>query len=98
MGLNARKVEQPVPRPLLLEQRIDGMPGEVRESYSRTLGPGTHSEVNAAGDLLMDLLGAKPKEIAVRTIETGSEKYRGMYKPPCPHCGYLLDGVYHISD
>jgi MFS family permease len=61
--------------------------------YIRTRGIGSHAEVYAVNDLLAARPGAMLNEIQVFTMEVASAARRGQYKPPCPQCAHLLDGV-----
>ena len=64
-----------VPKELapIIRERIKNMPSEVRNSYIKTKGPGTHAEVYAVNKLLLDNPNVQLSDIAVyvnRTLGT----------------------------
>jgi RHS repeat-associated protein len=84
----------------LLAKRLERMPRRIRESYTRTLGVGSHAEIYAANKALLANPNAKPKDIAIYVNRT-----LGTTKPvteipfvTCPHCRYLLKGFDIISN
>jgi hypothetical protein len=97
LGLNNRFGAVPENLSPQLESRMLQMPDDVRFGYIQSHGPGSHAEIYAANDLLLARPGAQLSEIAVYTIETAQKTYRGLYKPPCRHCEYLLDGVHVVE-
>ena len=89
-------------RPDVLASQLGGrvatVPEEIMSSYLKSPIPGSHAEVQAINDLLLARPGASLNEIAVYTIETGSPvAARGLYKPACPVCSYILDGVFYVK-
>lgn len=81
-----------------MSARAGAVPDEIMASYLKSPVPGSHAEVHAINDLLLARPGARLEEIAAYTIETGSPVWaRGMYKPACPVCDYILDGVFYVK-
>jgi YD repeat-containing protein len=97
-GLNSRAGRVPENIVDALDNRIVNMPPEIRDGYVRSAKAGTHAEIYAVNDLMLARQGATLSEIAVSTIETGNPAWaRGMYKPACPHCEYILNGVHYVK-
>jgi len=96
-GLNNKLGDVPDVLSENLGSRISSMPPEVQAGYIRSAGAGSHSEIYAVNDLLLARPGARLSEIAVSTIETGTPAWaRGLYKPACPHCDFILNGVHYV--
>ncbi len=68
--------------------RLSGVP----DYYPGVLA-GSHAEIYAANELLLARPGMTINELRIFTMETEIPKYFLQYKPPCPHCGHLLDGA-----
>ena len=91
-----------VPRELskMIRERIENMPSEIRDSYIKTKGAGSHAEVYAVNKLLLDNPNVKQSDIAVyvnRTLGTSKPVIEIPFET-CPHCRYILDGFYIISN
>ncbi len=71
------------------------MPKSVKDSYSMTKGAGSHVEVNAINQALLD--GAKPEDLIGYVVQT-SNKNVGQAFNMCPHCRYILQDFVIISD
>ena len=84
----------------IIEERIEKMPPEVRDSYIKTKGVGSHAEIYAVNKLLLDNPDVKISDIAIyvnRTLGT-SKPVVEMPFETCPHCRYILDGFNIISN
>ena len=91
-----------VPKELapIIRERIKNMPSEVRNSYIKTKGPGTHAEVYAVNKLLLDNPNVQLSDIAVyvnRTLGTSKPVIEIPFET-CPHCRYILKGFNIISN
>ncbi|MGE8000556.1 YwqJ-related putative deaminase [Lysinibacillus sp. NPDC093190] len=85
----------------LLRNRLDNMPKEVFDSYSKlSKGAGSHAEVLAVNKALMMNPSARIEDLTVNVIRTGINKNKpgGTMFKCCPHCSYLLDGFEVISE
>ncbi|BFO56001.1 YwqJ-related putative deaminase [Acidovorax sacchari] len=96
-GLNNKGGAIPAVMDETLTSRLDKMPEEVLLGYQKSAAAGSHSEIYAVNELLLARPGAKLSEIAVSTIETKAAAMRGTYKPACPHCDYILNGVHYVQ-
>ena len=84
----------------IIEERINNMPQEVRDSYERTKGAGSHAEVYAVNELLLDNPNARIEDIAVYVNRTLGPSKPVVEVPfeTCIHCRYILDGFNIISN
>lgn len=84
----------------IIRERIDNMPQDVLESYIKTKGAGSHAEVYAVNQVLLQNPDADKSDILVYVNRTlGSSK--PVVEAPfctCPHCRYILEGFTIISD
>jgi hypothetical protein len=70
------------------------IPDDVLQSYSYTKGAGSHAEVNALNNGLLNRQGAGQSDFLLEVINSGGSKAtRGNRIPRCPHCNYLTDGA-----
>ncbi|MCR5835685.1 MAG: hypothetical protein K6G88_04190 [Lachnospiraceae bacterium] len=83
-----------------IKERIEGMPPEVKASYIRTRGAGTHAEIYAVNELLLKNPNVDIEDIIVYVNRTlGSSKpVTELPFETCPHCRYILDGLKIISN
>ncbi len=65
--------------------------------YIKTKGIASHSEIYAVDELLKARPKAALEDISVFTMEVKKASLRGTYKPACPHCAHLLEGVDYIK-
>jgi RHS repeat-associated protein len=70
---------------------------ESAPEYIKTKGIGSHSEIYAVDELLKARPGAEFEDISVFTMEVQKASMRGTFKPACPHCAHLLEGVNFIK-
>jgi RHS repeat-associated protein len=82
--------------PSNLSNTISSRLGTTPE-YIKTKGIGSHSEIYAVDELLKARPFANLEDISVFTMEVKIASLRGTYKPPCPHCAHLLEGVNFIK-
>jgi hypothetical protein len=80
--------------PKLHKTLSDNLFAALELPYNRTAGAGSHSEIYAVNELLVN--GAKLENIAVYTEQIGG-KFATTVKPPCPHCSLLLEGVFYVK-
>lgn len=89
-----------------IEDMIKNMPDDVKESYKRTSGAGSHAEVYAVAAALAD--GADIDDLLVYVNYTGVNSKNlkngtvpdGEYNPfvTCPHCEYILQQLKVVSN
>ncbi len=83
-----------------IEERINNMPQSIKDSYIKTKGEGSHVEIYAVNELLLENPNVDLEDIIVYVNRTlGSTK--PVIEVPfetCPHCRYILDGLKIISN
>jgi hypothetical protein len=79
-----------------LVDRWEVAPDEVL-NFEKTHGMGSHAEIYSVDELLKARPDADLDDFAVFTMETRIPKYRGEFKPACPQCDWLLDGVQYVE-
>ena len=82
-----------------LQPYFDSMTPEVIASYTRTRGAGSHAEVYAVNEALLKNPNARPEDLIVHVVRTGTDKTKpaGTMFPYCPHCGHILTDYHPIS-
>jgi len=88
-----------------LEERIKNMPPEIRDAVMEHQTPGgdaglgSHSEVYALNEALLDDPSINIEDLLVDTRRTGlDDNYHvGDDFPACPHCQYIISGATILS-
>ncbi|MGY1423601.1 RHS repeat-associated core domain-containing protein [Bacillus cereus] len=92
--------------PKSMDKRIEGrvpnqMPASVRNLYeSMTKGAGSHAEVYASNNALLDHSNSKPEDLIVYVNRVNSPTKAAEIKPfiTCSDCGYILGGSEVLGD
>ncbi len=77
------------------------MPSDIRDGYKKTLGAGSHAEVNALNEALLARQNASLDEFMVHVISARKiNKYMpaGVPMPRCPHCEFITDGANYFPE
>ena len=85
----------------LISERINNMPADIRDGYKKTLGVGSHAEVNALNEALLARQNASLDEFMVHVISARKiNKYMpaGVPMPRCPHCEFITDGANYFPE
>ncbi|MBS5988017.1 YwqJ-related putative deaminase [Clostridium sp.] len=85
----------------LIRERINNMPSDIRDGYKKTLGAGSHAEVNALNEALLARQNASLDEFMVHVISARKiNKYMpaGVPMPRCPHCEFITDGANYFPE
>lgn len=85
----------------IIRERIENMPPEVLASYYiKTKGAGSHAEIYALNNLLLDNPNAQVGYITIyvnKTLGTSKPVIEIPFET-CPHCRYILEGFNIISN
>lgn len=85
----------------LIKERLENMTEDIYESYAMfTKGAGSHAEVYAVNELLLDNKNARIDDIIVyvnRTLGPSKPVIELPFKT-CPHCKYILEGFFILSN
>ena len=101
IAINDLEGNPPLKLHSFLSERLDFMPKFVKEPYlPYTKGVGSHAEIYAVNELLLEHPSADISKIMVyvnRTLGT-SKPVTEIPFETCPHCRYILEGLTIISN
>jgi len=101
-GINDSKGRLPEVMDDLISDRIQNMPKNIRDSYIKTKGAGSHAEVNALNEALLAREGANIDDFMIHVISTKglgpNIPQAGIPMPRCPHCEFITDGVNYFPE
>ncbi|MCY7810099.1 LXG family T7SS effector putative deaminase YwqJ [Bacillus spizizenii] len=85
----------------LIHDRIVNMPVELKEGYIKTSGAGSHAEVNALNEALLQRPDADLKDLMVYVVSArkiNKKMPEGVPMPRCPHCEYITQNTNYIPE
>ncbi|MEK4546024.1 MULTISPECIES: LXG family T7SS effector putative deaminase YwqJ [Bacillus] len=100
-GINNIDGEPPKILHPLIHDRIVNMPVELKEGYIKTSGAGSHAEVNALNEALLQRPDAELKELMVYVVSArkiNKKMPEGVPMPRCPHCEYITQNTNYIPE
>ncbi|MDR7908486.1 LXG family T7SS effector putative deaminase YwqJ [Bacillus velezensis] len=100
-GINNIDGEPPKVLHPLIHDRIVNMPVELKEGYIKTSGAGSHAEVNALNEALLQRPDAELKELMVYVVSArkiNKKMPEGVPMPRCPHCEYITQNTNYIPE
>lgn len=101
-GINDSKGRLPEVMDDLISDRIQNMPKNIRDSYIKTKGAGSHAEVNALNEALLAREGANIDDFMIHVISTKglgpNIPQAGIPMPRCPHCEFITDGANYFPE
>lgn len=100
-GINNIDGEPPKVLHPLIHDRIVNMPAELKEGYIKTSGAGSHAEVNALNEALLQRPDAELKELMVYVVSArkiNKKMPEGVPMPRCPHCEYITQNTNYIPE
>lgn len=100
ISINDSEGDPPKERAPIINDRLENISPEIKNSYIRTKGVGSHAEIYAVNKLLLDNPDAQLDDIAVyvNRILGPSKPVTEMPFETCPHCRYILQGFNIISN
>lgn len=100
-GINNIDGEPPKVLHPLIHDRIVNMPVKLKEGYIKTSGAGSHAEVNALNEALLQRPDAELKELMVYVVSArkiNKKMPEGVPMPRCPHCEYITQNTNYIPE
>ena len=86
----------------LIRDRIENMPENIRKSYVKTKGAGSHAEVNALNEALLSRKSSTIDDFMIHVISTRnlgpSIPQAGIPMPRCPHCEFITNGANYFPE
>ncbi|WP_406621004.1 LXG family T7SS effector putative deaminase YwqJ [Bacillus atrophaeus] len=100
-GINNIDGEPPKTLHPVIHDRIVNMPKELKEGYIKTSGAGSHAEVNALNEALLQRPDADLKDLMVYVVSArkiNKKMPEGIPMPRCPHCEYITQNANYIPE
>ncbi|MBT2572950.1 ribonuclease YeeF family protein [Bacillus sp. ISL-51] len=85
----------------VIHDRIVNMPKELKEGYIKTSGAGSHAEVNALNEALLQRKDADLKDLMIYVVSAkkiNKKMPEGVPMPRCPHCEYITQNTNYIPE
>jgi YwqJ-like deaminase len=96
-GVNDPKGNLPEIQHPIIKDRIENMPDDILHGYIKTKNSGSHAEVYALNQALLENPNSKLDDFMIHVISTKGLGPKipetGMPMPRCPHCDFITSGT-----